>query len=838
MNKGLQERAASMEVSALVNRLKTSLTKGLSANQAAMRLQKYGPNTVVEKTKWWWSTLWDQFQSPFIYLLLLICGLMVFLGDTTNALITLAIVALNTLVGFYQEYKASQALQALQRLMVLQSTVIREGLEVNVASTTLVLGDIMVLYPGDIVPADARITWQEQLLMNESSLTGESVPVSKTAAPITDTSQVQYSRASNMVFSGTTVLSGKARALVVATGVGTSFGEIARLVTEEVPPSPFAQGIAGISRFMVYLTIGTIAVLVLAHILLRSGTINIFELLMFVAALGVSVIPEALPVVTTFCLSRGAALLAKHNVVVKRLSAIEDLGSMQILCTDKTGTLTENKMAVVAVYGAREEVLWYAALGSGLSHYAAATIKGFDAAIFQALDELHRQRLAQYTKVHEVPFDPERRRSMVTMHGPDAIEVVVRGAPETVIARSIISDAHKEELDRWMSEQGIQGRRVLAIARHPTSKGDAPMQEEQLTIVGLIAFEDPLKQTAQEAVEKAKQLHVGIKVLSGDSAAVCGAVGMQVGILQSPAQVMEGAIFQELDYEGKKKAVQEYSVFARVTPVQKYEIIKLLQERFQVGYMGDGINDAPALRIAHVAMAVDDAADIARQSADIILLHRSLRVIVDGISYGRQTFANTMKFLKITLAGNVGNFYAIGIASLCIDSMPMLPTQLLLLNFLSDIPLIALSTDAVDLDEIAYPRRYNIRDIAVITLILGITSTLFDFLIFAWFFRLPPAVLQTNWFIASIWTELVFIFSIRTRGFMLTSSPPSFTLLALAGIIAVISLILPYSSIGHTYFHFVTPQLHHLMVMGGVVIGYLAITEIIKLLYYRMYKAK
>jgi Mg2+-importing ATPase len=559
---------------------------------------------------------------------------------------------------------------------------------------------------------------------------------------------------------------------------------------------------------------------------------------LFAAALGVSVIPEALPVVITFCLTRGAALLAAHQVVVKRLSSIEDLGSMQILCTDKTGTLTENKMTVSQIYGDHEKVLWYATLGSGLTLEALGRAKGFDAAIFAALPAEKHQALNEYEKKNEIPFDPERRKSTVAYQGRQGIELVFRGAPEAIISFCTLAESEKKEIDQWMHEQGIQGKRILGIAHAHVSKIPASLDalETPAQFIGLVSFADPLKPTAQEAVQKAKELGLKIKILSGDTAQVCGAIGMQVGIIENPHQVMEGSAFELLSSEEKHTTVQEFQVFARVTPTQKYDIIKLLQEKYQVGFIGDGINDAPALRIAHVAIAVDDAADIALQSADIIVLHKSLRVIVDGISYGRMTFINTMKFLKTTLAGNLGNFYAIGIASLFIDYVPMLPTQLLLLNFLSDIPLIALSTDTVAEQEISTPQRYDMRDLALITIILGIVSTLFDLMIFAYFYRATPATLQTNWFIASVATELAFMFSIRTSKFMLRSSLPSFTLLFLAGLIATIALILPYSSFGHYYFHFVSPQPAHLIIIGVIVVLYLIATELIKLLYNRTAK--
>lgn len=814
----------------------TSLEKGIATKEVAQRQAKHGKNLLPARVRHWWRTLLDQFNSPFIYLLLIVCGLMVILGDTTNALIILGIVALNTLFGFYQEYKATQTLQMLKALYIPKIAVIRNGKEIEVASEELVPGDLLVMYPGDIIQADVRFIDAEQVMVDESMLTGESVPMAKTAQPLAAMPQNIHD-AQNIGFSGTVVISGKGKGIVLATGAQSALGDIVRLVTHEIPPSLFAQGLMAISKFMVYLTLITVTVLILAHLLLSHGHVSWLELIIFAAALGVSVIPEALPVVTTFCLTRGARRLAKHQVVVKRLSAIEDLGSMQVLCTDKTGTLTENKLTVKAVYGDHAMVIWYGALGSGLSRIALSKAKGFDAAIWQEIAEADRTRFNAYTKKNELPFDPERRRSMILFQGPEGYDIVVRGAPEDVLKTCIISDQEKATINGWIRERGLEGMRTIAIAhkilKNHSIIADIRHEERDMTFIGLIAFEDPIKKTAVMAVKRARELGVAIKILSGDSAEVCGAVGVAVGIIKDRHDVVHGSDFDKASDDEKKKLVLAHHVFARVTPQQKFEIIKMLQQASYVGYMGDGINDAPALRIAHVAMAVDEATDIARDTADIILLRRSLRVIVDGIYEGRTTFVNTLKYLKITLAGNLGNFYAVGIASLFLDYLPMLPTQLLLVNLLSDLPLIALSTDTVSEEEVAKPLHYDLYDLALITIILGLVSTVFDFIVFALFASSAPEVLQTNWFIASILAEVSFIFSIRTRLPFYRATMPSWPLFSLVLLVGTLAIALPYTPFGQTYFHFVKPEISHILTIGAVMLLYFVATEVVKVIYYR-----
>jgi Mg2+-importing ATPase len=418
----------------------------------------------------------------------------------------------------------------------------------------------------------------------------------------------------------------------------------------------------------------------------------------------------------------------------------------------------------------------------------------------------------------------------------------VRGSAQDVISCCVrIDPAQHAALDAWLSLEGKKGTRIIAIARKTfadidTSLISAKAEEHAMELVGLIAFEDPLKQTARSAIEKARHLGVQIKILSGDSVEVCAAIGSKVGLIKSPMQVISGEYFMQHTHEQKMKLVENGIVFARVTPHQKYEIIQLLQEKYKVGYMGDGINDAPALKIAHVALAVDDAADIAREAADIILLQRSLRVIINGIEEGRIIFANTLKFLKITLAAGFGHFYALAIASLLIDFLPMLPVQLLVLNFMTDMPLIALSTDTISEAEVRSPQKYDFKAIIIIATILGLVITTFDFMVFGLFLHREPAVLQTNWFMSCMLNEIAFSFSARSSVPFYKAKAPSKMLAIFSLLVACIAVILPFTYFGQRWLHFVPPSVHDLVLIFTLMIGCFIATEWVKMLYYRLYK--
>lgn len=831
---------APLSVEQVLQRLQSSASTGLPATEVTERQKQSGLNEVPAQRYFWWHILLDQFKSPFISILIVIALITFFLSESGNALIILACVCLNTIMGFIQEYKADQSMRILKNYLVTNVTVLRDGKEQEVPSNSLVPGDILLLYPGDIIPADVRFVKDDHLTVDESLLTGESEPVVKESKSFVE--KDTRALASNLGFTGTVILTGKAIAVVIATGVKSSLAAISSIVNQNQRISGFSINIQRFSYFILWIIVVTISVVFIAHVLMHHGHVDIINLAFFAIALGITVIPEALPVVTSFAFTRGALQLAKHKVVVKRLSAIEDLGGIEILCTDKTGTITQNKLEISAVYGLEREVLVNAVLGSGLSARSLSVSKGFDAVLWKALTLKEQEQMQQYQKVAEIPFDPQRRRSVALYKKDNISYLVARGASQELLQCSApLPDARTQEITNWLHEQGAKGRRIIAVAAKKygaavTDIPDLKKEEQNLEIVGMIAFEDPLKPTAHEAIEKARQLGVQIKILTGDSVDVCAAIAYKVGLIQTSSQVVSGDDFAQKSREEKKKLVNHAAAFARIDPLQKYEIIQLLQEQYRVGYMGDGINDAPALKIAEVALAVTDAADIARDAADIILLSPSLQVIINGIEEGRIIFANTLKYLNITLAASFGHFYALAVASLLIDTLPMLATQLLILNFLTDIPLIGLSTDMVDAQTLKAPQKYDLKSMIINATILAAVITTFDFIVFGLYYRQAPIHLQTAWFVMCVLTELTFIFSARSMLPFYKAAAPSRMLVVLCIIIAAISVALPYIPIAQKWLHFIPLSMHDMITIAALVCGCFLGTELVKALYYRFYK--
>ncbi|HWQ99758.1 MAG TPA: HAD-IC family P-type ATPase [Candidatus Methylomirabilis sp.] len=814
----------------------TSLERGLTTADVDRARASHGWNEIRARESTWRNILARQFRSSFVYLLIAAAALSFALGEAIDGSFILLFVVINAGLGFYQEFRSDQTLRLLCRYMVSRAMVRRDNREVSVESRELVPGDIVLLTSGNIVPADIRILREHGLTIDESVLTGESAQARKTADALVRQVSEPY-EAANIAFAGSVVVSGKVEGVVVATGRASVMGGVSELSAETMRESSFEKGIDRFSRFILRVIVITLLLVFVANVVLK-GERGIVELVIFSIALAVSIIPEALPVVTTFSLSRGALRLAKNKVVVKRLSAIEDLGSIEILCTDKTGTLTENRLEVAEISSRdTDEALFYAALAAhvpknGSKEHADA----FDAALWRRIAPVGRKRCRACTVLNDIPFDPVRRRNSLLAEIDGVRELVVRGAPEVLMDAANVSRTDRERHHRWMAEQGALGRRVLAVARKRMDGGDRYSVDDEtrgFDFLGIVSFIDPVKKTAKSAIEKARALGVTIKIVTGDSREVAGAVAFDVGLVPSIRDVITGEELEALSEDDQHAAVERYSVFARVSPEQKYRIIHLLERDHEVGFLGEGINDAPALKIANVGLVVQHAADAAREAADIVLLHKSLTVIVDGIREGRDVFANTTKYIQATLSSNFGNFFAIAVASLLVPYLPLLPLQILLLNLFTDFPMIAVSTDRVDPKEIRKPRMYQVHEIALLAIILGVVSSLFDFIFFAVFQRMGQSVLQTNWFIGSVLTELLFLFSIRTKGWFWKGTAPSRTLLWLTLAVIAITVALPFTFVGQTLFRFAAPTTTHLFMIFGIAAAYLTVTESVKVAYER-----
>ncbi|KKS85767.1 MAG: Cation-transporting P-type ATPase [Candidatus Gottesmanbacteria bacterium GW2011_GWA1_43_11] len=808
--------------------LKTS-PHGLTSSEASQRLQESGPNEIENARVHWTHILVRQFKSPFIYLLLVACVLSLFLGQWIDSLMVFLFLGINTTLGFYQEYHSEKTVQLLKKYLEIKSTVIRDGKEVELDVEQLVPGDMVRLVAGDRIPADVRFIESADLLVDESVLTGESVPREKTTVILAQKPDDIYS-ASNIGFLATTVVSGEAKAVVIGTGKNTAYGEVAKLTAQTERMSTFERQLSQFSKFTLIIVLATLALLIIANLAIKRSP-NFVELTLFSIALAVSIIPEALPVVTTFSLSLGAAHLTRKHVVVKRLSAVEDLGSIEVLCSDKTGTLTENKLVVDEINSKDQKLTaLYASIVAKPSH------RGSDPFYEALVQQLSPDQLIQVRSsviLREFPFDPNRKRASKVVKISDKKLLLVVGALEMMVPLCKSSQHTDPALVSWVKQKGASGKRVVALAVKELDSKFTNVTEDHLQFLGAISFVDPIKSTTIAAVHQAKQLGLQIKILTGDSKEVAGYVAAQIHLIESPHAVITGSEFEALPTEKQHAAVEHIHVFARVIPQQKYKIIQLLQEKHEVGFLGEGINDAPALKIANVALVVRGAADIAREAADIVLLQKSLKVIVDGVKEGRQVFTNTTKYITATLSANFGNFFAVSLASLLIDYLPMLPLQILLVNLLTDFPMIAVATDTVDHEAVATPSRFQLKNFILFSLVMGIVSTFFDFLFFGIFVRISAPVLQTAWFMGSVVTELGFLFSVRSRLAFWKASRPSNSILILSALIFGLVILLPYTVIGKQLFLFQSLPLAYLIVITILVTGYFLVSESAKLLYFR-----
>ena len=825
------------DIESIYKELGSNSSNGLSLNEAKKRLLIYGANSIKISQLNARKIFIRQFQSAFIYLLLIAALITLVLGEMTDTIMIISFLCINTGLGFFQEYSSEKTAQLLQNFALPRAKVLRQGDIVQITADQLVPGDIIILNTGDKVPADIRIIEQNGLIIDETVLTGESIGVNKVDTNIKSIPN-SYNEAINLAFSGTDILKGNAKAIVLATGKQTVFGNIAVLATESKKVSDFAKGINQFSRFILLLVAITLVIVTAAQIFIHGENLDILQHIIFAVALTVGVIPEGLPLVTTFSLSRGARRLAKKHVIVKRLSSIEDLGSIEILCSDKTGTLTENKLKVVNICSENNsETIWLANLASAFE--LKERIEPFDIAFYHSLNGEQKKHLKEVVKLHEEPFDPHTKHNSVIVKDGKEIYMIIRGAPEIILSHcKSLSQQDRDVITDWIASQGEQGHRSLAIAYKKIShySEDTVYTQENMLLSGIISCVDPIKKSTLAAVEKAKKLGVKLIIITGDSPEVAGAVAHQIHLIDDSKKVITGSQWQRAHLARKNRYLDTYSVFSRISPEQKFEIISLLRERYMVGFLGEGINDAPALKVAGVSLVVNSAADIAREASDIILLKSNIGVIIDGIEEGRQVFANTTKYIKSTLISNFGNFFALATSSLLIKFLPMLPVQILLVNLLSDAPMVSISTDTADASELHNPQKYEVKDILILAIILGLVSTVFDFIFFGLFYRMGPSILQTNWFIGSILTELVLIFSIRSKSLFFKSTSPSKPLLLLTGIAALSTLIIPFTPFGHQVFQFVSPSKNHLILIGVIVLIYFILTEIIKVLYYKYEK--
>lgn len=812
---------------------------GLTVREAKARLMFFGPNRIEPEHGRGWKIFRRQFHSSLIWLLLLASALSFILGQRVESGLILAFLFLNAGLGFFQEYRSVKAVALLRRYLVQTVRVKRAGRIRRLPADRLVPGDIILFQAGDILPADARLITAHELSCDEQALTGESLLVQKSTESKGRAAHFQDANA--VVFAGTSVTRGSGEAVVFATGTHTVFGEIAQLTRSTERVSAFEQQINRFSAFILRLVVATLLIMYAANLILKRDDADPVMLLVFFLVLVVSVLPEALPFFTTVALSRGSLRLAKRRVVVKRLSAIEDLGSIEVLCSDKTGTLTEKDITVSGFQADDPEACLSAAVLAGDGFVALASGQEpdpFDTALLKKCSIGLRRQLERVERVFALPFDPERKRSSALVARPgQGPELIVRGAPESVLSACVdLSSARRTELLAEVTARGKEGVRTLAVATKIVSRKQAYAktdEEETLSFQGLVFFTDPVNASAPEALKKARALGVTVKIITGDSAEVAEAVARKVNLIGRAERALHGTTWDGLSSAERERAVEQHAVFARIGPRQKYEIIETLQRKYEVGFLGEGINDAPALKLSHVALAVHSASDIAREAADVVLLDPSLDVIIDGIREGRRTFANIKKYIKMTLASNFGNFYSVAVASLFVPFVPLLPVQMLLIDILSGLPVLAYAADSVEEAELRRPKTYDVKNLILLATLFGIVSSVFDFTLFASLFRGEPAQLQTSWFLLSLLTEMVVIFALRTRRPFWQAERPAAILMGLAFFAALTGLILPFTAFGQNVFGFVAPSAKLMAFIGILVFCYLITTETVKYWYYR-----
>lgn len=772
-----------------------SRQEGLDTAEASQRLEHYGPNVVGEHvTLSRLAVVWNQVRSPLLLLLLFAAVVSVITGEWIDAVIVLAIVFASAAIGYTREYRAQSAATRLRARVQIHATVLRDGVQQSVPVHDVVPGDVVLLSAGSIVPADCRLLAATDFFVNEAVLTGESYPVHK--SPGVAATDAPLARRGNCVFLGTNVRSGSARAVVVDVGQATEFGAIAHRLELRPPETEFDRGVRQFGHLLLTaMMVMTIAVLVVNLLLDRP----LVETLLFSIALAVGLSPELLPAILSVNLARGAATMAEHGVLVRRLPAIENLGSMDILCTDKTGTLTEGVVTLDGAWNAdgvpSPAVLDLAAANAALQ---TGLVNPLDAAILQA----HTAPQANVEKLGEVPYDFVRKRLSVVLRDQAGPLLVTKGAlgPVLGVCTSLagggtLDAAQRDGLHARAAAWAQSGIRALAVAtrRVPLQTQYGRDDERGLRFEGFLTFLDRPKAGVDHALAGLRESGVQVKLITGDVAAVARHVASAVGM---PCRtVLTGAQLDELHDEALWQAAEHTNLFVEVDPNQKERIIRALKRTGHVvGFLGDGINDAPAMHAADTSLSVEGAVDVAREAADFVLLERDLGVILRGIGEGRRTFANTMKYVMTTTSANLGNMISMAVASLFLPFLPLLAAQVLLNNFLSDVPAVGIADDAVDDELVAGPRRWDMGLLRRFTVEFGLLSSLFDFLTFGallWLFAAGIELFRTGWFVESLLTELAVALVVRTRRPFWRSRPGPLLLWSTIAV-AVLAFAIPY----------------------------------------------
>jgi Mg2+-importing ATPase len=814
-----------------------ALPDGLTEVEAARRLAVDGPNALPSEERHWLRILASQIASPLVLVLVAAALLARVLGERVEAVVILLIVAMNALLGFFQEHRAERSLRALRGFITRTARVRRDGRVRDVPAEELVRGDVVELEVGDLIPADLRLLTAEDIGVDEAPLTGESMSVTRNAGDV--------------VCHGTHLVSGYGTGVVVATGRATELGRVASLLVRKADETDFQRGMRRFSGFLVQVVLLLTAFVGLANVALGRDWL---DALLFALALAVGITPEVLPAIVTISLARGALRMAHDEVVVKRLMSVEDLGNVDILCCDKTGTLTEGEFVLrdyrspdgksdIAVLARAAAI---GATGTGRPVAPAAT--ALDRATWQcpALKDA-LPLLGRWQVLDRNAFDFHRRRAGAVIAREGRHWLLVQGAPESVLAvchtvargdgRPALDNATRASLAATVAEWEAGGVRVLAVAERELDGAIATAADEnELALCGFLLYFDPPKPEAAAALRRLTALGVQVKVLTGDSAVIARRICREVGL--PAATLMTGEEVSRLDDRELRAAVTRHSLFARVTPEQKLRLVAALRsEGHVVGFLGDGVNDAPALRGSDVGIAVNTGTEVAKSAADIVVLRKSLAVLAGGIVEGRRTFANITKYILNTVSANFGNMITVAAASLFLPFLPLLPSQILLCNFLSDLPLVMIATDRVDPGMLRRPRRWHITPIARFMVAFGALSAVFDLVLIGAITRwwaASPDLLRSAWFVESVCSEILVTFAVRTEAPWYRSRAGGWLIATSMGA-GLLAFAAPFTPLGQHYFGFTPLPLPVAGTVAALLVAYFLSAEVAKGPFFRRF---
>jgi Mg2+-importing ATPase len=830
----------SVSAAELLQKLNTS-SNGLSGAEAEQRLSQYGANLLKPPKRFDTATLLiSQFKSPIILILFFACGLSFFLHDKADAFIILFIVLASGLLGFWQERGASNAVRKLLSIVRITARAVRDGGTVETSVEEIVPGDVVVLSAGGIVPGDGVILESKDLFIDESMLTGETFPAEKAAATLPE--ETPLGRRTNALWMGTHVVSGSARMAIVRTGRQTEFGKVSERLKLRPEVTEFERGIRSFGYFLLEVTMVMVVAIFAINVFLSRP---VLESMLFSLALAVGLTPQLLPAIISINLSHGAKRMALKKVIVKRLSSIENFGSMNVICSDKTGTLTEGVVHVQSacdVDGVKsDKVLLYAYLNASFQ-------TGFTNPIDEAVRTYRTFDLEGYAKQDEIPYDFLRKRlSILISFGGDHL-MVTKGALQNVLdvcttaetgAGEVVDIAGmREQIRQRLKGFSAEGFRTLGVAYRGLGSQSSIGKEHEadMTFLGFLVLFDPLKADLLETIAELKKLGVSLKIITGDNPLVAANISRQIGLLD--ANILTGTELNRLNDAALLQRVGRTDVFAETEPNQKERIILALKKAGNVvGYVGDGMNDASAIHAADVGISVESAVDVAKDAADIVLLEKDLRVLAEGVREGRTTFANTLKYVFMATSANFGNMFSMAGVSLFLPFLPLLPKQILLTNLMTDFPEMTIAADSVDEEMVNYPRRWNIAAIRKFMITFGIVSSVFDFLTFgALLFVAHAAQIQfrTAWFVESVVSASLIVLVIRSRKPFFKSRPGKYLLISTLSVI-VATLIMPYTPLAALFGFSPLPVLF-LLLIGAIVLMYIFTAEIVKHVFYKRVK--